>query len=590
MSNLDFENTNPINEPFLGEKGSLYSSVRFFEITSRTELLEWIEDNKSVSLLEQTQKERDENKTFRDKNGILRYSQNWLPAPDGVISPYESIYEQFYFETGCGEISFLLHASHLKSRRECKDNVAALKILLDWERLWWHFSTDSTDELAIHSFLLRASLGFFLHQRTMILLLFLELYSTVVQIWYLSYFPDTYFGLLLLVLYNLVSSFLYVILRRLYVGTAINSGRNPGEQENLLRQQSDRALNRTAPNMHWIGSIRRFVMIMYLELVLLLTKNPCARQPSSRIGHSKRQVATSFEDLLNIALKYLTQHCGVGSHQLNLNRRVYKLAFLSLFTILPGYCVLTTVPQWQTVISVCSQLGPDNIICKNTIISMVLTVGSLVPALILYLLYGTLIVSIIGLTIGTELAYHMTDWWIRRFVGLRKVAVQSVEYEGKLSRPDASVVQENAITARETIQDRPASVINEDQRLSLLDLEKYLKTDAVEQYLFLVEYMRQCGVIWSAVIVGLYLYAIIMGLISVYQCVVYILYPSPTSNSSDTIFQHTLFVLPFICQFLLFSVFPTVSLAHANSLIAPLLEMFSNSAREDFSIIGIYAC
>ena len=160
MSNLDFENTNPINEPFLGEKGSLYSSVRFFEITSRTELLEWIEDNKSVSLLEQTQKERDENKTFRDKNGILRYSQNWLPAPDGVISPYESIYEQFYFETGCGEISFLLHASHLKSRRECKDNVAALKILLDWERLWSHFSTDSSDELAIHSFLLRASLGF----------------------------------------------------------------------------------------------------------------------------------------------------------------------------------------------------------------------------------------------------------------------------------------------------------------------------------------------------------------------------------------------------------------------------------------------
>ena len=94
MSNLDSQKTlNPINKDVLGEKNKSYCLARLFEITGRTELLEWVLDNKTImSLLDKTQNERDENKTFRDDNGTLRYKNNWLPATEvSVISSYESI-------------------------------------------------------------------------------------------------------------------------------------------------------------------------------------------------------------------------------------------------------------------------------------------------------------------------------------------------------------------------------------------------------------------------------------------------------------------------------------------------------------------
>ena len=572
MSNLNYQKTlNPINNNAnVKNKADSPAAARFFEITGRTELLEWVVENKTISLLEQTQNERDENKTFRDENGILRYKKNWLPAAEnGVISSYESI----YFETGCGDISFLLKAPNLNS------TIATLKILLDWERLWWHFATDSSDELANHGFLLRASLGFFMHEKTILFFWLLMIYTTLVQIWQLSYYSDQLFSVMLFVMNNLISSFIYWILRRLYVGTNNRMGKNIDEQEILLQQQqSDRFSSHAAPTMHWRGAVRRYLVLMYSELVLLFTRNPCARKPSSRKPCSKRQVVTSFDHLLNIALKYVTQHCGISSQDVNLNRRGYKLAFLSLFTVLPVFCLLKMVREWQNAISVCSELGQGSVACQNYIIAMVLTMGSLTSAVISYLLFGTLIVSIIGLTFGTELAYHMTEWWIRRYVGLRKVSVKD---DGLESHIEVGAVHQNATITVEALEDGP--VPNGDEQLSLSEVASYLKTDAVEQYLFLVEYMRQCGVIWSAVIVGLYMYATVMGLVSGYYVTSYVLYPT-----SGTAFQDVMFILPFIFQCLLFFIFPALSLAHANSLIAPLLEVFANSSRDDFSMLGMY--
>eukprot|EP01035_Chromulina_nebulosa_P026792 gene26792-35119_t len=430
MSKLDSsqKTLNPINKDFLGDKNNAYCRTKFFEITGRTELLEWVFDNRTISLFEKTQHERDEKRTFHDDNGILRYEKNWLPATDGVISSYDNI----YFETGCGELSFLTKVSNLNGNFECRDNIATLKILLDWERLWWLFATDSSDELANHGFLLRATLG------------------------------------------------------------------------------------HAAPTLHWRGAVRRYLVLMYSELVILFTRNPCARISSSRRKYLKRQIVTSFDQLLNIALKYVTHHCGVSARDVNLNRRGYKLAFLSLFTVLPVFCLLSMVREWLVAIDICNEQGQSSVSCQNIIILTVLQLGSLTTAVSSYLLFGTLIVSIIGLIYGTELAYHLTNHWIRRFVGLRKVSVQSVEDHNGVSRLEVSAVHQSASSAVESLEDGPASTSasSGEERLSLQDVANYLKTDAVEQYLFLVEYMRQCGVTWSAVIVGLYIYATVMGLVS----------------------------------------------------------------------------
>eukprot|EP01036_Dinobryon_divergens_P023747 gene23748-32132_t len=544
MSKLDSsqKTLNPINKDFLGDKNNAYCRTKFFEITGRTELLEWVFDNRTISLFEKTQHERDEKRTFHDDNGILRYEKNWLPATDGVISSYDNI----YFETGCGELSFLTKVSNLNGNFECRDNIATLKILLDWERLWWLFATDSSDELANHGFLLRATLG----------------------------------------------SFIYWILRRLYIGMNDGIKENAGAEEALLQQQqqqqhqSERFYSHAAPTLHWRGAVRRYLVLMYSELVILFTRNPCARISSSRRKYLKRQIVTSFDQLLNIALKYVTHHCGVSARDVNLNRRGYKLAFLSLFTVLPVFCLLSMVREWLVAIDICNEQGQSSVSCQNIIILTVLQLGSLTTAVSSYLLFGTLIVSIIGLIYGTELAYHLTNHWIRRFVGLRKVSVQSVEDHNGVSRLEVSAVHQSASSAVESLEDGPASTSasSGEERLSLQDVANYLKTDAVEQYLFLVEYMRQCGVTWSAVIVGLYIYATVMGLVSGYYITSYVLYPSPPSFGN--VFQHTMFLLPLIFQCLLFFIFPALSLAHANSLIIPLLEVFSNSSRDDFMIIG----
>ena len=83
-----------------------------------------------------------------------------------------------------------------------------------------------------------------------------------------------------------------------------------------------------------------------------------------------------------------------------------------------------------------------------------------------------------------------------------------------------------------------------------------------------------------ATIICMYLYAFILILVIIY---LFIHFKFTEANI------HKVFVvISFSCQVILFTVFPTWNLAHANSLIAPLLELFTMASKKDFTIIGIY--
>ena len=109
------------------------------------------------------------------------------------------------------------------------------------------------------------------------------------------------------------------------------------------------------------------------------------------------------------------------------------------------------------------------------------------------------------------------------------------------------------------------------------DLERIsgqLRRDAMEQYLFILEYMHQCGTLWSPVIVAMFC----LGIVYLTIIVVNVLRSILALESPD-------FVV-FSIQVFLLSVFPSLSLASANAFIAPIVHQFTNSSSDDFAMIG----
>ena len=115
-----------------------------------------------------------------------------------------------------------------------------------------------------------------------------------------------------------------------------------------------------------------------------------------------------------------------------------------------------------------------------------------------------------------------------------------------------------------------------------VEVSQQLQSDAVERYLFLCEYMHQCGILWSPVIVAMYCYGTLLIILMAY------IFTTLTSLNPGTIVN--LILISF--QSFLFVVFPSLSLAGANSVIAPMVHLFSNSGSRDFAMMGMlsYAC
>ena len=105
-----------------------------------------------------------------------------------------------------------------------------------------------------------------------------------------------------------------------------------------------------------------------------------------------------------------------------------------------------------------------------------------------------------------------------------------------------------------------------------------LTRDAIEHYLFVVEYMRKAGEIWSPVLAALYL---LTAIFLVIFGVIFGLFMDEFRQTDLT--QILLYAL---VQVLLYAVFPTVSLAHANAFIDPLSNTFQAASPDDFQIIG----
>ena len=588
-STSEFLNTD--NEEFIKKNDNDNNMIAYeFPLPYRCELLEWVVDNQSASFAKLQYDLR--NETFRDKDGILRYTHNWLPAPDDDCFCNEddkSRRIKYLLETGCSEISFSVPAALLPSLSKTEKNRntfhLTVKILSDWERLWRYLALDNTEEMGEHAALLCAFIGFFMHERSLRLFWVLFVYDGVLALWFSYGQSSSAFNAELTSLLHKVScGVFYVVLRRLYVDDSSRERDTKAEQENLLASvdnnngSNDSSSSKTnrrrlAKNpfkytLHWRGALRRCLKLIALELqslVLCCQSNKAVNKTEAVVGKDlSRDIVTSFEHLVNVALKFLTHHCELQVDTIYFNRVIYQFTFLTISVLLPVYCICYLAVVWLDNVSLCQQQSSQ---CTNVIIYTTLKIGYLTDIVELFLMYGSLCVSIVGLTYGTELAYYMVHYWMNRYGGLRKV---SSDLDGDADRDFES---KSAVVV--VVDDVETS---SDGRLKKLgQLSKYLQTDAAEQYLFIVEYMRQSGSVWSPAIIGMYVYAVLLMF-----ALIYLYGYEHTAKNSLGVFT----LLSYLGQAFLFTIFPTWSLARANSLISPILELFKNSSQGDFAIIG----
>ena len=401
---------------------SLVNTVR----QKNRSIAEWFDENRCVGS-ENMQKEFQKT-TFRDNDGVLRCMDSWLPAPDDGYP---------YLLPG----SYELYLSSLKtlSITAGASSNASVKILCDWELLWRHLADDTFDELAVQDDLLRASIDFFMHKKTICIYWIL--------IFYIFIFLDVVVGYIALgdaaaaaslnnagyytnALNHFCIGIYYVFLQRLYVGCG--GPWQPSLGVGVIQPHNDNhCLDRRPKYMHWSGSLRHFFRLAFLEVRAMLfggsKKSSSVRIPGSK----KHQSATSFNHLLNIALKYIHRHCETSPLELQQSRRIYKAAFVGIFAFLSIYIVLTYCFNMANFVIICIDM-PSSMECKFLIVSFFLTGGYVLNVVALFLLFGSITIGVVGLMYGSSLAYCMVSSWMNRYAGLRRVVEQDADVDVRL--------------------------------------------------------------------------------------------------------------------------------------------------------------
>ena len=324
-------------------------------------LADWFTENQCIGS-ENMQRDFEQH-SFRDNDGVLRYMENWLPAPEEGCS---------YLLSGSYEVSLSGQATTSSTATAAEvgsdgtavqKEAASVKLLFDWQLLWNYFLVnDSFDELAVHDALLRASIDFFMHKKTIyiywILLVYIRIFIPIVFAG-LGLFPFDLEGVFIGFFIYFINGIYYTFLQRLYMGNSsgITQFESPSDDEATSLNYGDRMLHRRPKYIHWYGALRHFFHLTFSEGRTTLCC--CGPLNVHRQNSVSEPTTISFNQLMNIALKFLHIHCEINPQELDRSRRIYKLAFLCLFAILSIFIVFLTSGNWYGVFYECRVL-PQN--------------------------------------------------------------------------------------------------------------------------------------------------------------------------------------------------------------------------------------
>jgi hypothetical protein len=330
--------------------------------------------------------------------------------------------------------------------------------LSDWQRLWMFFKNDEIDEVARDAPLFYMCTKFFFHRATVRLMYFLFTWNFILTIILNYYFPRALSSLLL------NNNFLTIIFQlALYLcACMMNQGRlpkffrrrrTPIDQTTILKnqqlqQQAQAQLDRDSTNydasspaattnrklnhhLPWRTILRQLFLKSWSEIKEVISR--VKKETDEQSNFSTKGMY--YYRWMNMSLKLLSRYNGVEIQELNFNKNEYRfmlLFTLFLFPLLVIYSVYQT--YGYNVFEICSHQtinGDDDInhphhdehqLCNYFFYRMIGSIGCITFFLSEYIFAGSILVSLVGLAYGGEIAYRLADCWLQKYGCLRRVS------------------------------------------------------------------------------------------------------------------------------------------------------------------------
>jgi hypothetical protein len=180
---------------------------------------------------------------------------------------------------------------------------------------------------------------------------------------------------------------------------------------------------------------------------------------------------------------------------------------------------------------------------------------------------SSILISLIALTYGCEIAYLVVVAWIERYSGLRRLGI-----------PDISNISVGASTSAAAAATR-ADVDAAASSSSCSDaFVERLTRDSQEFYLFFCRYIQNAGEIWNLSVMGM---IVIFSYLFMRQAYYTIIdwHHAPLYIKVETVITVFLWVI-------LLVVYPLLSIARVNSRVGQLTELFKFADDKDFQVLG----
>ena len=431
-------------------RNSLHSQLR--DISYRIDLYEWLIVNKCSTSFAQIHRQHFGG-VFVDADGILRYENTWQPATvDEEIKIEKNDSSYLFQKTGCLELALILCGSDQSSDQAGKGTSverrkATIRLLADWEKLWTVFAENESrsDFVRQHIPLLRVFIAFFFHKRSAQTLIYLITYNFILGTICKG---SSSAALLITIGYGFLVISMYITFYRLYRGSVWSTLTfglfethhkfKSSVEESMKGDTNKEGSSYTKHDIHWTGAMSQ----LYSATVSSLCGTDKAKDlyhPSVRANCSaradyQRYGTETFDDLMDISLKFLTAYGAFKTNSIQFHRWSYRMALLSTVTVLPMiFTVSLYVTFVRDFVTVCSSSHNAQDDCLYAIIYTVGSLCYLTDVVVEFLFYGSVVVCLVGLCYGAEIAYWMTDSWIRRFSSLRRVATKEEDDGEKIS-------------------------------------------------------------------------------------------------------------------------------------------------------------
>lgn len=556
---------------------------------------------------------KNNSQTFIDNNGIKRYLDTWKIYNDakGDLETYKGV-KELYLKTGC--IHKRIRCQSIKEISKAEDknlnqnfnsepNIPAILIsetiqthfLNDWQKLWSYFEQDKEDEIAVQAPLFRLFVEFYFHKRTALAMLIACIINATIDILLPILFPGV--DSLFIIVYRLFSIAVnygaYLTCSYLFTGK-FGAGQTSIPLENVPTKIEIPKRNTSYFN-HWGSTFKQIASSNYAECKYLFLE---------LFGIQKNQLldkkkSLSYYDLMNISLKFLVRHNRINMKQIKFNRLTYRMALVFTFFGFPIYIFFNNYFNLYTSIpAICSD-GLKNTFCQYISFYLVTSFGGFTYFLQNVIFGGSILVSLIGLAYGCEISYQLTNSWIRKFATLRrikkdglcailpfeKLKLQSDVNEKDRKQPQTetdhninSISFENIIQFNEINSNENIKWSKIDKTLLNENISDNLTQDAVENYLFIKNYLLEADKIWSPMLIWLFVLMLYVIIGSITYMLLY--------GQLITDYLKFRILLVSIIRTFVFLFYPITSISHANSYIFELRNAFINSSGYDFSILG----